>query len=446
MSWQDNLVESNFKRASGRWKRLRFLQHTATIGGVVCLLFSLLGVAMIRGWLSSTNQAIGLAVLLLMAALIAGLVMLARVATRRLDRKLIAGSLEAADPRLLDRLNTLVFLQKNARADKARWFLPRIFRQSQALLQEQKPTLPFSPTRPLIHLGIFVVLLSGAIFLYQKYSPWQRLAAAQYDRQMKTATVNKPAELALPTNNVAEEKKPWGEVRITDPARDMKVTKVDVVPLQIEAAANGSLKKVGWFSTVNGAEEKSHALPSPAEPRYAVYQPVLYLDELRLADWDVLTYYASAHTDKGEGYASEVYFLEVRPFREDILKMPGGQEGQAYQALSEMTSFIERQQHVIRQTHQYQQTPDAEAALRKQDRKKLSGAEEDLGDSVRHLYAKMSSEMENKPIGEALDNLAKAQRVADYYGRYLGIKHYPYIIAIVLGFGKIGVFYLVYKF
>ena len=95
---------------------------------------------------------------------------------------------------------------------------------------------------------------------------------------------------------------------------------------------------------------------------------------------------------------------------EDILKLPGGENGKAYQALSEMTSLIERQQHIIRETHRYQQSPDDDAKLREQDRRKLSEGEGDLSDSVRHLYAKMTTEMENKPIGEALDNLAKAAK------------------------------------
>jgi hypothetical protein len=198
------------------------------------------------------------------------------------------------------------------------------------------------------------------------------------------------------------------------------VTKVDVVPLQIEAAANQALKKVGWFSTINGAAETPHELPPPSEPRYAVYQPTVYLDELRLSDWDVMTYYAKANTEKENSFASDVYFLEVRPFREDILKMPGGESGQAYQCLNEMSMLISDQQHVIRQTHQHLQKPAEQETLQAQDRKKLSEAEADLGDSAQHLYAKMAAEMENKPIGEALDNLAKAEKSLDRASKLLG--------------------------
>ena len=202
-------------------------------------------------------------------------------------------------------------------------------------------------------------------------------------------------------------------MRITDPGADLKVTKLDVVPLQIEAAANQPLKQVAWFSTINGAEEAPHSLLPPREPRYAVYQPDVYLDELRLADWDVVTYYAKANTEQENSYASEVYFLEVRPFREDILKLPGGEGGKAHQCLNELSVLINRQQHVIRQTHQHLQKPPETENLREQDRKKLSEAETDLSDSAQHLYAKMAAEMENKPIGEALDNLAKAEQSLD---------------------------------
>lgn len=149
------------------------------------------------------------------------------------------------------------------------------------------------------------------------------------------------------------------------------------------------------------------------DPHYAVYQPTIFLDELLLSDWDVMTYYARASTQRTNSYASEVYFLEVRPFREDILKMPGGPNGKAYHALNELSGLINRQQHVVRQTHQHVQKPPDSANLETQDRKKLADAEGDLSGSSQHLYARLAAELENAPIGEALDNLAQAQNSLD---------------------------------
>src|SRR5205823_10940496 len=134
-------------------------------------------------------------------------------------------------------------------------------------------------------------MLAATILVFQRYLPLQRLRAAREAElaARDKAKVELPPEIALPTNNLVEQKQSWGEVRITDPARDLQVTKVDVVPLQIEAAANESLQRIGWNSAVNGTEEQPHELPPPSDPRYAVYQPTLYLDQLRLSDWDVLT-------------------------------------------------------------------------------------------------------------------------------------------------------------
>jgi hypothetical protein len=267
------------------------------------------------------------------------------------------------------------------------------------------------------------VVLANTVWVYEHYSPWERFMAAREQRLHQPAENNiKPEaapEIALPPNNLVEQKQAWGEVRITEPARDLQVTKVDVVPLQIEAAANEKLEKVGWASTINGTEEKAHELPAPPDPRFAVYQPTLELDELHLSDWDVLTYYAKANTEKNDSYASEVYFLEVRPFREDILKLPGGEGGQAYQCLNELTALIQQQQHVIRQTHQHIQRPPEQSHLQAQDRTKLADAETGLSQAVNHLYAKMATELENRPVGDALDQLAKGEKELDHASQSL---------------------------
>ena len=413
MSFRFTVVETSLNRAEFRWKWLRFLQHSFLLGIVFCLLVLLFGAAIILGWVTSKTLATTFFGLLAMGGFVTWAIIVIGVLAGSPERPWLAAALERVNPRLLDRLNTLLFLEHPPRDSRAHSFAVRIARQTHGVMSAKSAPKPFSGTRATELMAGFIAALAVTMLVYHFYSPWARLLAAEKAKAIPPAQTAKSLDLALPTTNNAEQSQSWGEVRITDPGGDLRVTKVDVVPLQIEAAANQPLRKVGWFSTVNGAGETPHELPPPSEPRYAVYQPTVYLDELGLSDWDVMTYYAKADTEKQHSFASEVYFLEVRPFREDILKMPGGEGGEPHQCMNELSALISRQQHVIRQTHQHLQTPPEQEALQTQDRKKLSEAESDLADSAQHLYAKMAARMENRPIGDALDNLAKAEKSLD---------------------------------
>lgn len=405
------IVETTLNRAEFRWKWLRFVQFSSVLGGVASLMFLLLGVSLCRGWITSKPLATGTIVTALFVAFVAWAVIIVSIAAGNPKRAWLASAIERVNPRLLDRLNAMLYLERRKRDPDSRSFSVHIAQQLQEVTKEGPVPKPFSSRPALICLAAFLVVLCATIVFYRTYSPWAHLQAAAkaLAEAAAIAQPDKSPELVLPPTNSVEHLQPWGEVRITEPARDLQVTKVDVVPLQIEAAVNQTLSTVKWVSTVNGEQEVTHDLPRPAEPRYAVYRPTVYLDELRLADWDVMTYYAKAATESQQSYSSEVYFLEVRPFREDILKLPGGEGGKAYRTLNELTALINRQQHVIRQTHQHLQQPPDQESLRVQDRNKIADAETDLGESTQHLYSKMATEMENEPIGEALDNLAKAK-------------------------------------
>jgi hypothetical protein len=415
-------IDRSLNQAEFRWKWLRLLQHSCTLGCVLCLAALAFGAAVLLGGAVSPALATVFFVCLVVFGFMAWFVMAMIVLARSLERRRLAAALEQAEPHMLDRLNTLVALEQGQGARFQKAFAERIGKQADEVLAHQAPVPPFSSARPLAHCLAFIVALMVAALFYELYLPWNKLTRA--GRPKAAPVAEAPLDLALPTNNV-EQQQAWGEVRITDPGADLKVTKVDVVPLEIEAAANQALKDVSWYSAINGADEAAHALPAPAEPRYAVYQPTLYLDELRLSDWDVMTYYARANTEKSNSFASQIYFLEVRPFREDILKLPGGEKGAAYECLNQMSLLVERQQHVIRQTHEHVQNPPPQPNLRSQDRQKLSEAEADLGQTTQHLYAKMAGEMENKPVGAALDNLAKAEKSLEQASRRLADDSLP---------------------
>jgi hypothetical protein len=419
MQFRFTTVETSLNRAEFRWKWLRFLQHTFVLGIVLCLLSLLVGLAIVGGWITSKTAAITIVTILAILGVVAWLVIAIAILASAPERNWLASMIERVDRRLLDRLNTLLFLEKRPREPQTDAFSVRIAKQTHAVFAAEPSPPPFRGSRALAYFATFLLAAAATFLVYHIYAPWNRLVVTSKSSKVQPAPERHSLELAPPSTNNLEQNKNWGEVRITDPGADLKVTKVDVVPLQIEAAANQALKQVGWYSTINGADETNHDLPPPTEPRYALYQPTIYLDELRLSDWDVMTYYAKADTEKTNSFASEVYFLEVRPFREDILKMPGGENGKAYQSLAEMSALINRQQHIIRQTHQHIQKPPEQENLKVQDRMKLSDSEGDLRDSVDHLYAKMAAEMENKPIGEALDNLAKSGKSLNQAGTLL---------------------------
>jgi hypothetical protein len=321
------------------------------------------------------------------------------------QRSAIAAEIERKQPRLQDRLNTLLFLENRNSGPRSPFVFSQIADQAGTVLDRQGPERVYASRTPWLWFAVFVSTAIVVFWFGWHYAPWEHLRSSSGIAEASVPPVAPKMTTAL--TNAPTKHASWAEVRITNPGTDLKVTRVDVVPLSIESAADQELQKVYWVSSVNGMPPNQHDLPPPADPHYAVYEPTLYLHDLELSDWDVVTYYAKAETSDRRSYASEVYFLEVQPFREDLLNLPGGSSGNPHQALSELSSLVGRQQRVIRDTHAWaQREPERkpEASL-----KTLSHAETELADAAQHVYADMSANMENQPVDTALQSLAKAQ-------------------------------------
>ena len=204
-----------------------------------------------------------------------------------------------------------------------------------------------------------------------------------------------------------------GEVLNSDPGHGLKLTKVDVLELRIEPAANETVEAVNLAHSINGKSPVRKALGSPKESNYAAYTEHFYLDELSLGDWDVVSYYAEATAAKVGQLTSEIYFIEIRPFRSEIAKMPGGEKGKAGQALREISALIDRQQQVLRETRRFLGREDSDAKRKGQDREKLRLAESELKNSTDALYAKIATTLENQPMAVVLDGLARGAESMD---------------------------------
>ncbi len=425
-----NLVERNFQQVQNRQRWLAVIQHTGTLGAILALLYLLLGAAMLKGWIEEPAPTRWVVFLVACLATIVWAGFTAVVVHLNSERRWLASTLEQGHPELLDRVNTLVALEDDRGKRAIAPFYRCILNQAQSVLLRRSLVISLSARRALLHLGVCILAIEAAVWFYQRYDPWQRLQetyAARHPAPTSTAT-NQPAdsqtlELAAPakTNQVD---RPWGEVRITEPGRDLEATKVEVVPLQIEAAASQDLAQVAWLFSVNGSPEKRQELPPSQEPRYAVYHPTLFLDELKLSDWDVVSYYAEASTRNSNSFASEIYFLEVHPFREDLPKMADGLTSSTPPWLGELASLINQQQQVIRQTHQLLQQPPGSFEKLNQDRNQIAHNEADLAKAVAHLKAQMAIALENESLAETSEHLSKAAAAvknASELVRYSGI-------------------------
>ncbi|MCG8459510.1 MAG: hypothetical protein MI919_24795 [Holophagales bacterium] len=430
-------IDRHLDRAAARGSRWRSCGGCLLVLCVGALAILLFGLAFGRGWLED-SEVPAATFLVIAGTLVAGVAVAMAGRRRRKDRRWVAGRLEASNPALLDRLTTLshgggrsgrwsLGLARRSAADTAP-SVPEPYRERiahQAARELEWASDPFERERRWFFrlLPLFVLLLVLAWHFFATVLPeWQIETWRQQHRQADAAALDLDSPLA-DAAEVGRDGLPWGEVRITHPGRDLKVTKVDVVPLQIEAAASRPLDAAHWQLARTGEEAQVRPLELPFAPRaeggvgdgaeddarrYAVFRPVLYVDELYLSDWDVVSYWAEAADEGERSYRSEIYFLEVRPFRQEIEKLPGGQGGAAYSSLSQLSGLIDGQKRVLKETHRHLgRASRLLAEQRRQEQAKLAAAERDLFDAARIFYAELASR-DHQAVAPILDHLALA--------------------------------------
>lgn len=393
--------------ARARRRVVRFFQLAGWVGVALCAAEAGLSL-LVRRQVLSTWPAAALAILALLGLAGLGLLVVAAFALRSGPSAEIAAAVEDAHPALQDRLNTLVFLESESPVRGRAEMFRRI--EQQLARAAPRGTQPAYRARPALYSLLALVLaLLATVELNRRLRPWDHLSWPS-DEALLVQKPGDDAHTFAPPPPAAEEVHGrWGEVRITEPGHDIKATKVDVVALQVEAATEGTLTRAALSTAVNGAKSEERPLPPSTEPHYGVYKPQLALDELHLQDWDLVSYSASASTAGPNGtYGSDIYFIEVRPFVEQIAKLPGGQGGKAFAGLNELTGLIDQQRNILRETHRFLQSPPKETALRRQDLGKLAQAERELAATTRRFYARLAAEHEDEPIGETLTRLDRA--------------------------------------
>ena len=108
-------------------------------------------------------------------------------------------------------------------------------------------------------------------------------------------------------------------IRFRKPGRDLKVTSIDEVFVEVTAEDDYGVAVLQMFYAVNGGEERSVALYGPAKARERLTAGhTLYLEEFGLGVGDVVSYYARAtdgtRSAGAQTTTTDIYFLDIRPF------------------------------------------------------------------------------------------------------------------------------------
>jgi hypothetical protein len=402
-------IEQRLIREQRLRKRRQYLRRWCVLGTILCCLTLCVGFAVQRGLITSRAGAICTLLALSFAVVLGWIFSMARVVRAVPRPSAVAAEFERAEPRLQDRLNTLVFLQDQNAAPRSKFLLVRIADQARRILRDQRAERLKTACDAAAWLGMFALAIGTVFWLNHRYSPWERLRSSPVVSLIPNHSAPDLGS-TLMRSNVPANKTNWGEVRITQPGTDLRVGKMDVVPLLIESATEQALQTVYWCSAVNGAAPKQHDLPPPLESHYAALRASVDLSEMQLGDWDVVSYYAKAETAGHNTYSSDIYFLEVRPLREDMLRMPGGESGMAYRGLNDLSALVENQEHVIRATHQLVERPLPAEHDGKDTPGVLASSEAELADSARYMEAEMAANPGNQAIRVVLEHLAQAEK------------------------------------
>ncbi|RPJ60295.1 MAG: DUF4175 family protein, partial [Acidobacteria bacterium] len=230
------------------------------------------------------------------------------------------------------------------------------------------------------------------------------------------------------TIDVLEDQAP--AVSFARPARDLRPTSLEEVFVEATAEDDFGVRRLDLVVSVNGGPEK--ALPlvgGNVRPLAEVSAGhTLFLEEMNLQPGDVVSYYARATDNDTVGGAktatSDMFFLQVRPFRKDYRvaesqagAQAGGQGGAG--GANDPSAFSEQQRRIVSGTFNVvRDRPKTPAEKFREDVVFLTLAQGQLREKVEGLSAQIkarvgSTDESMKVIAGSLDEAAKAMEAAE---------------------------------
>lgn len=160
------------------------------------------------------------------------------------------------------------------------------------------------------------------------------------------------AEAKKPDSPKVAARQPYAKIDIVAPESEIRATPVEEVVVKAKADSDNGFSAISLQASINGAPNKTTSIdPAPFNKGGPVkFDQSLFIDELGAQPYDVVGYYLEG-TSRHETplkVASQIQFIEIRPFREDIHKALGGKG--AGESFRNLQSLVSQQIVVLKRT------------------------------------------------------------------------------------------------
>jgi hypothetical protein len=169
--------------------------------------------------------------------------------------------------------------------------------------------------------------------------------------------------------------------KLVSPDSDYLATNVASVPVTFEVTDDFGLESVKLHLEVAGRESKETVVPVEEGARTIEFTRTIELEDYELSVGDSILFYAEAtDIDTGSGPANhssagDVYFIEIRPYRQNWVPLPGGGPSQgAGSPPVELMNILEYTRAIIKKTWAIASKPE----LTDEDRSRLGFINQDV--------------------------------------------------------------------
>ncbi len=178
-------------------------------------------------------------------------------------------------------------------------------------------------------------------------------------------------------------------VKIVRPGRDPRVSPIEEVPVQVEAADDFGVRALDLHYSVNGGDEQVARFKSQGKKEEQGHT-TLFLENFKLAPGDVVSMYATA-TDANKTAKSDILFAQAEAFdyKFSQSQQSGGMGGGG--GSQDSNDISERQKQIIAATFNQLRGDEYSKTSAKEQAKFLSETEAKLGAQAKTLAERMAN-------------------------------------------------------